>query len=262
VQGDKENTVGLNEDVAAYAQELADAAGITDAAARDAFIKNDKVQAKVRSSLEATLREKGRAEAEFKKRQEEYAANLKIAESNAAVVADAQSKVKAYVEKFGELPGGGDPANPGAVRTAVADAIDRKTFDERIKATEGNTIGLVKSVAKITAKHLHDFNEEPDLDAIEKIAVEQGLTAERAYTEWRKPKDEERAKAASEAAIKKAREEGELEGRSKIAAGAITSAEPSSPFMANLRKSGEVKAGPKESFVQGWREAAQKSTGA
>lgn len=254
--------MGLNEDVAAYAQELADAAGITDATAREAFIKNDKVQAKVRTSLEAVSREKGRAEAEFKKRQEEYAANLKIAESNAAVVTAAEAKVKAYVEKFGELPGGGDPNNPAAVRTAVADSIDKKTFDERLGKTEANTIGLVKSVAKITAKHLKDFNEEPDLDAIEKIAMEQGLTAEKAYAEWRKPKDEERQKAKVDADLKKAREEGELEGRSKIAAGAITSAEPASPFMANLRKSGEIKQGPKESFVGAWREAAQKSTGA
>jgi hypothetical protein len=249
--------VGLNEDVAAYAQELADAAGITDATARDAFIKNDKIQAKVRTSIEATLREKGRAEAEFKKRQEEYAANLKIAESNAAVVNAAEAKVKAYVAKFGELPDGGDPNNPGAVRAAVADAIDKKTFDERIKVTEGNTIGLVKSVAKITAKHLKDFNEEPDLDAIEKLAVDQGLTAEKAYAEWRKPKDEARAKEQQEAALKKAREEGELEGRSKIAAGAITSAEPASPFMANLRKGEAVKDGPKDSFIKGWRESAQ-----
>ena len=239
---------------------LANAAGIPEAD-RPAFLAKDEVKKFAHTSLEAVQREKGRAEAEFKKRQEEYAANLKIAESNAAVVTAAEAKVKAYVEKFGELPGGGNPNDPNAARAAVADAIDKKTFDERIKATEGNTIGLVKSVAKITAKHLKDFNEEPDLDAIEKIAMEQSLTAEKAYAEWRKPKDEERQKAKVEADLKKAREEGELEGRSKVAAGAITSAEPASPFMANLRKSGEVKQGPKESFVGAWREAAQKSTG-
>jgi len=253
--------VGLNEDVAAYAQELADAAGITDATAREAFIKNDKVQAKVRTSLEAVSREKGRAEAEFKKRQEEYAANLKIAESNAAVVTAAEAKVKAYVEKFGELPGGGDPNNPTAARAAVADAIDKKTFDERFKSTEANTIGLVKIASKITATHLKDFNEVPDFDAIEKIATEQGLSADKAYQEYRKPKDEERAKARQTEELKKAREEGEMEGRSKVAAAVISDPERSSPFMQNLRKSGEVKEGPRDSFVKGWREAAQPKGG-
>ena len=147
------------------------------------------------------------------------------------------------------------------MRTAVADVLDKKTFDERIKLTEGNTIGLVKSVAKITAKHLKDFNEEPDLDAIEKIAIEQGLTADKAYAEWRRPKDDARAKEQQEAALKKAREEGEIEGRSKIAASTVSDPDRSSPFMANLRKAGEVKEGPKESFVKGWREAAQPKTG-
>jgi len=249
--------VGLNEDVAAYAQELADAAGITDATARDTFIKNDKIQAKVRTSIEATLREKGRADKATSEAQRIYEENLKIFANNKAAVEAAEKRVQSYVEKFGELPGGGDPDDPNARRAAVGDIIDKKTFDERIKVTEGNTIGLVKSVAKITAKHLKDFNEEPDLDAIEKLAVEQSLTAEKAYAEWRKPKDEARAKEQQEAALKKAREEGELEGRSKIAAGAITSAEPASPFMANLRKGEAMKDGPKDSFIKGWRESAQ-----
>jgi hypothetical protein len=243
-----------------YMLSMANAAGIPEAD-RPAFLAKDEVKKFAHKSLEDVQREKGRAEAEFKKRQEEYAANLKIAESNAAVVTAAEAKVKAYVEKFGELPGGGDPNNPTAARAAVADAIDKKTFDERIKATEGNTIGLVKSVAKITAKHLKDFNEEPDLDAIEKIAMEQGLTAEKAYQEWRKPKDDAKTKEANEAALKKAREEGEMEGRSKVAAAVVSDADRSSPFMQNLRKSGEVKEGPRESFVKGWREAASPKGG-
>lgn len=243
-----------------YMTGLADAAGIPEAD-RPAFLAKDEVKKFAHSSLEAVEREKGRAAAERKAREDDYKKNLEIANNNAQVVANAQKQVQAYVEKFGELPGGGDPANPAARAAAVSDAIDKKTFDERIKATEGNTIGLVKSVAKITAKHLKDFNEEPDLDAIEKIAMEQGMTAEKAYAEWRRPKDEARAKEANEAALKKAREEGEMEGRSKVAASVVADPDRASPFMAHLRKSGEVKEGPRESFVRGWRESAQKSTG-
>jgi len=247
-------------DLNEYMLGLANAAGIPEAE-RPAFLAKDEVKKFAHTSLEAVEREKGRAAAERKAREDDYQKNLKIANDNAAVVADAQKKVQAFVEKFGELPGGGDPNNPAAVRAAVGDVIDKKTFDERIKTTEGNTIGLVKSVAKITAKHLKDFNEEPDLDAIEKIALEQGMTADKAYAEWRRPKDEARAKEQQDLALKKAREEGEIEGRSKVAASTVSDPDRSSPFMANLRKAGQVQEGPRESFVKGWREAAQPKTG-
>ena len=247
-------------DLNEYMIGLANAAGIPEAD-RPAFLAKEDVKKFAHSSLEAVARERGRAETASKEATRVYEENLKIAAHNQTVVDAATKKVQAYVEKFGELPGGGDPNSPGAVRSAVADAIDKKTFDERIKVTEGNTIGLVKSVAKITAKHLKDYNEEPDLDAIEKIAVEQGLTAEKAYAEWRKPKDEARAKADQEAALKKAREEGEIEGRSKIAASTVSDPSRDSPFMANLRKNVDQPVTAKESFIKGWRESAQKSTG-
>lgn len=240
---------------------LANAAGIPEAE-RPAFLAKEDVKKFAHSSLEAVAREKGRAEAATAESRRVYEENLKIFANNKTAVEQAQAKVQAYVEKFGELPGGMSPNDPAAVRTAVADALDKKTFEERIKTTEGNTIGLVKSVAKITAKHLKDYNEEPDLDAIEKIALDQGMTAEKAYQEWRRPKDEERAKVAQAAEVKKAREEGEMEGRSKIAASSITDSEQASPFMANLRKAGAVSETAKESFVKGWREAGQKGTGA
>ena len=245
-----------------YMTGLANAAGIPEAD-RPAFLAKDEVKKFAHTSLEAVAREKGRADAAKAESTRVYEENLKIFANNKQAVEQAEKRVQAYVEKFGELPGGGDPANPAARAAAVnADVVDKKTFEERFKATEDNTIGLVKSVAKITAKHLKDFNEEPDLDAIQEIAFKQGLTADKAYQEWRRPKDEERAKTAQEAALKKAREEGEMEGRSKVAASTISSPERDSPFMSNLRKAGAVNDTPRESFVKGWREAGQKGGGA
>jgi hypothetical protein len=248
-------------DLNEYMISMANAAGIPEAD-RPAFLAKDDVKKFAHTSLEAVARERGRAEAAKAEAVRVYEDNMKIFTSNKAAVDAAEKRVQAYVEKFGELPGGANPNDPTAVKAAVAGAIDEKTFNERLGKTEANTIGLVKSVAKITAKHLKDFDEEPDLDAIEKIAMDQGLTAEKAYAEWRRPKDEAKAQAQQAEALKKAREEGEMEGRSKVAAAAISDPERSSPFMANLRKSGEVKEGPKEAFIKGWRESAQKSTGA
>lgn len=243
-----------------YMISMADAAGIAEAD-RPAFLAKDGVKKLAHSSLEAVARERGRAEAATADAKRVYEENLKIFANNKTAVEDAQKKVTAYVEKFGELPGGGDPNDPNAARRAVSDAIDKKTFDERISAVEGNTIGLVKSVAKITAKHLKDFNEEPDLDAIQKIAVDQGLTADKAYVEWRRPKDEAKRTSDHEAAVKKAREEGEVEGRSKAGAAVVVDADRQSPFMANLRKQEVTANSAKEAFTTGWRESAQKGAG-
>lgn len=247
-----------------FAQELMDAAGVSDAEQKkqlETFLGNDKVKGKLQNVFSDIESANGRAVKADAEARRVYEVNLKIAADNQSVVEAAQKKVQSYVEKFGELPGGGDPNDPNAARRAVSDAIDKKTFDERISVVEGNTIGLVKSVAKITAKHLKDFNEEPDLDAIQKIAVEQGLTADKAYVEWRRPKDEAKKTADHEAAVKKAREEGEVEGRSKVAAGAVTDPDRQSGFLANMRKQDATTDSAKEAFTSGWRESAQKGAG-
>lgn len=244
-----------------YMTGLADAAGIPEDK-RPEFMASEKVKTFAQQKLGDVAREKGRAEKASAEAQRVYEENLKIFANNKTAVEQAEKRVQAYVAKFGELPGGGDPADPTAHAAAVnADVVDKKTFDERIGKSEAQTVGLVKIASKITATHLKDFNEVPDFDAIEKIATEQGITAEKAYAEYRKPKDEERSKAAQAEALKKAREEGEIEGRSKVAASTVSDADRSSPFMANLRKAGTVQEGPRESFVKGWREAAQPKGG-
>ena len=254
----------MAKNAAEFTQELMDAAGISDADQKkqlEAIFNNDKVKAKVQNVFSDIESANGRATKATSEAQRVYEENLKIFANNKTAVEQAQAKVQSYVEKFGELPGGGDPNDPKAVKAAVTGAIDEKVLNERLGKSEAQTIGLVKIASKITATHLKDFNEVPDFDAIEKIATEQGLSAEKAYQEYRKPKDDERSKAANEAALKKAREEGEIEGRSKIAASTVSDPERSSPFMANLRKSGEVKEGPKDSFIKGWRESAQPKAG-
>lgn len=249
--------------VAAYAAELADAAGIP-ADQRPAFLSNEKVLATARKRFEDVERETGRVRAEKERAdkataesQRIYEENLKIFNANKQAVDAAQAKVDAYVREYGELPGGGNPNNPTARAAAVENALDKKTFDEEMKKRDGFTVSLIKDAATIAAKHLKTFNEEPDFDAIEQIAIKEGVSAKKAYEMWAAPKFEERSKVANEAALKAAREEGFRDGQSKIAAGAVADSKDSSPFLANLRKAGEVKTGPKESFLSGWREAGK-----
>lgn len=242
-------------DTTEYMKEMMDAAGIPEDQ-RATYLGNEKLKAFAHKSLEAVEREKGRAEKASTEATRVYEENLKIYANNKAAVEQANANVAAYEAKFGKLDA---TARTEAVRQETDNLLDKKTFEERIGKSEANTIGLVKIASKITASHLKEFNDVPDFDAIEKIATEQGLTAEKAYTEYVRPKRDERSAAAQAEALKKAREEGEMEGRSKIAASTISDPERSSPFMSNLRKSGEVKEGPKDSFVKGWREAAQKT---
>lgn len=246
--------MGLNEDVMAYATELAEAAGITDATARDAFLKNDKVQSRLRAKFEDVSREKGRAEAEKKraddearKAQENYQANLKVHNDNKVIFDAAAAEVARYEAAYGKL-------EPGARAAAVQDVIDAKTFNERIGQTEANTVGLVKAAATITARHLKNFNEEPDFDAIQKIATEKQLTAMKAYEEWAAPKYEEKQKVARAAETQQAVDAALMEDRSKRAASQTVDASQRSEFLNNAIKSKNEPTTAKESFLKGWRE--------
>lgn len=247
--------------VVAYATELADAAGIP-ADQRPAFLANEKVLATARKRFEDIERETGRTKAEQEKAakaeanaQKIYQDNLKIYQENKAAVEEAQRRVAAYETQFGPLD---DASRRAAVQQETKDLMNKSTFDEEMKKRDGFTVSLMKDVSTITARHMLDFKEAPDFNAIEKIALEQGLSAAKAYEEWVRPKVEEKHKASSEAALKAAREEGFRDGQSKIAAGAVADSKDSSPFLSNLRKSTEVKTGPKDAFLSGWREAGAK----
>lgn len=252
-----------NAQVAAYAAELADAAGIP-ADQRPAFLANEKVLATARKRFEDIERETGRVRAEKERadaavRAQEtyYQESLKTFNENKAAVDEAMRRVKLYEDQYGALD---DATRREAVRQETQNVLDKKTFDDEMKKRDGFTVSLLKDVSFITSKHMLDFKEPPDFDAIEKIAVEQGLSAKKAYDAWVQPKVAERDKLANEAALKAAREEGLREGQSRQAAGVIADSKDQSPFLSNLRKSQDVKTGPKDAFLSGWREAGKAAT--
>lgn len=258
----------------AYAKELIDAAGLTDEAQRKAFeqfLTNDKVRAKLeptlREATEGVERERGRTAAETKKAKDAedrmnkyYQDQLKLANDNAKVVADAQAEVARYVETYGQLPGGGTPTR-AATAAAIQDAIDRKTFDDRTNAIEGNTVGLVTTAIKLLDQHRRDFPNEPfDVDAIVKTATEQKLTAAQAYGVVMGPKVEAARLAKVEAEKKAAVDAALLEERSKRGASTIVDASPRSEFMNNVIKSKGEPMTAKESFLKGWRDPKASDT--
>lgn len=75
--------------------------------------------------------------------------------------------------------------------------------------------GVIKDSNRITAKHVSRFKEEPDFEAIDKIAQEQNLPIAAAYDKWIEPRVREEEKTAKVAWEKQTREEIERDVRSR-----------------------------------------------
>lgn len=110
--------------------------------------------------------------------------------------------------------GGGGTGGNGGGSGGGAGAPGGLTLKE-IQEREGRMISIVKQGMRLASRHAAKFGEELDTDALEKIAVEKGLTLDRAYDEYVRPRVEAAQKAEHDAAIKKAHDDGVTEGLSK-----------------------------------------------
>ncbi len=75
--------------------------------------------------------------------------------------------------------------------------------------------GVIKDSNRITARHVTRFKEEPDFEAIDKIATEQGIPLNMAYEKWVEPRVKEEEKQAKAQWEKQTREEIERDVRSR-----------------------------------------------
>src|SRR5260370_21537167 len=74
---------------------------------------------------------------------------------------------------------------------------------------------LLKDTARICARHAVRFKEEPDMDAIDRIATEQNLPINVAYDKWIEPRVKEQEKEQNEKWKRDTREEIERDLRSR-----------------------------------------------
>lgn len=112
--------------------------------------------------------------------------------------------------------GGSGGAGGGAGGAGGPGYLSKADFEKLMAQERGQLIGLTKDAMRIAARHAVEFPKVPfDVNAIEKIALEKGLTVEKAYDEYIRPQVEERNKADVEARIAAARAEGLKEGLSK-----------------------------------------------
>lgn len=120
--------------------------------------------------------------------------------------------LRAKVNGAGGGSGGG---NGGAGGGTGGGAGDKGLSLKEIQEREGRMINIVKTGMRLASRHAAKFGEELDVDALEKLAVEKGLTLDLAYEQLIAPRVKTAADAAQADAIRKAREEGLQEGLSK-----------------------------------------------
>lgn len=256
-----ENKVPI--DLKQYATELAKNAGVPDDQVQ-AFINvlgNEKVSKELSDRMLAKddySRSMDGITAERRKNADWYANQLKIAEQNQKVVDEANARILAYKEIYGELPDDGTPQR----RAANGQYLSKEDFDKAMKEElakrDGQFIAVTKDAMYCSSDYLKRFNEVLDPTALEEFAVKSGLPLKAAYTEFIKPRVDAATNASWDEKLKAAREEGRIEG-SKNKVPTDTEPAEASVFSNYLDKKRAAEAitgtsaKPSSSFLDAWQ---------
>lgn len=151
-------------------------------------------------------------------RQSDYSRNLD------ALRADRQKWEKWYADslqwradeeaRIAALTNGGHQTPPSTQPAFDAEGYKKMLLEEVNKKTqtqEQQFIGLLKTGLSLVGRHMAEFHEPLDVDALAKTAVEKQQTLDAAYSDLVSPRRAEAQKAKYEADLKAAREAGARE---------------------------------------------------
>lgn len=247
-------------DIKAYMTQLAKEAGVAEDKLQAALevVSNEKVS---KAFSDAMLRQEDYSRnmdaltGEKKKLTQWYQEQLSVAQKNEQIVTDYDAKVKKYQELYGDITDG-TPGRSSSVDTS--NFIDKKTFEERLNQQGQQAIQITKIATRCATDYYARFQKVLDIDALEKFTLESGLPLQAAYDKFIEPQVNEIKEASFAEKLKKAREEGIEEGRSKVSN--PTDPGPSAPngFMGNLLKKPDGAPNARASFVDAWNGAASK----
>ena len=251
------------EDYIAYMTELAKKAGFTDEQAKPLLeaLKNDTIREGFvpRPNYSSDL-DRTRAEATTSAKafyDNWFATEGKPAHDKALA---AISELSKYKSLYGDLDGDGN-ANAGAKTNG--NYLTQEQFQQELakslSSVNAATVAMQKKSMRIAAQHLKDFQEVLDPDDLEKFATEHNLSdIDLAYREYVSPRIQKRQAAEWEEKVKKAKEEGALEERSRMKTRTPGGREYTNPFL----KPRDVKADDPEAgraaFISGWDADANK----
>lgn len=264
------------DDLKAYAQELFEKAGLADKAKsfidslgdesvqkvlRDGFVATPQHHStvdRIKSEIQA---EAARAKAEADQVREWYNRDAKPAFDRATQM---QNTLAQYESIYGPIQNAQDARQAAQVTGINEDAVRKMLADELGKRDQAY-VGLTKAVSKATSDYVTRFKEPLDVDAVEKIALERGLSFDTAYKEFITPKLEAQRSAEVEAQLKAAREEGYRDAMSKHKIPVESAPREQHPFFDRKEVSAEVSERQqenmsKQAFLEAWNGYEQKAS--
>lgn len=264
------------DDLKAYAQELFEKAGMADKA--KAFLDSlgdDSIQKVLREGFVATPQhhstvdriksevqaEAARSKAEADEVRAWYNRDAKPAFDRAQTM---QSTLTQYEQLYGPIQSAAD-ARAAAVATGMTKDEVNALVNGALQQRDQAYVGLTKSVAKATSDYISRFREPLDVDAVEKIALERGMSFDTAYKEFISPKVEAQRTVENEAALKAAREEGFRDAMSKHKIPADSAPREQHPFFDRKEIPGDVSERQREeisknAFLDAWTQHEAKAS--
>ena len=174
--------------------------------------------------------------------------------------------LKQYQELYGPLDGtansfhnNGTPRNDAPVNTVTRDELE-KMFRERDEAT----VVLTKTAMRVSGDYAHRFKEPMSAENIaelEKVAVDNHISLDKAYELWIAPKVADQKESAMKAKFETEKAEAVRDALSQRNL-PVDSKPQEHPFFNPVKVEGEptpadVRARSRDAFTQGWNEAAE-----
>ncbi len=124
----------------------------------------------------------------------------------------------------------------------------------------GRFAGVIKDATSIAARHASKFGEEPDLNAIEKIAAEQNLPLQAAYDRWIEPRVEAKRKEDFDTKLKQAREEGARDALSRHKLPVDATPQETAPMFMQRPKEGAAPVDIDSELLSAWNSAGKSAS--
>lgn len=203
----------------------------------DEVFSNEKVMNSFvpRPEFSRSLDEKDKALQNYRTEVENYYKSESVkAADRQKLVDDAVARAQRYQDLYGELPNDGQP------RVVATPALDdkkyltREEYDAAVKRIEGQSLYVIKEGLKASQDYMSKFGKPLDIDALEKFAIEKNLPINLAYKEMIQPELEAKQSSSFAEQLKKAREEGAAEARSRANVPIDTQPRETSPFLSNV----------------------------
>lgn len=157
----------------------------------------------------------------------------------------------------GDRNGGGNNNRRAGSGAAMTAEQFEKILEDRLKQRDSAYVGLTKSAVKISADYTKRFNDTLDVDAVEKIALERGLSLDIAYQEYIRPKEQVLMETRHKDEIEKAKLEAVRDYASRHRLPVDSKAQEAHPFFdrktpATGAGAGDEDRNSRDEFMKGW----------